>query len=149
MPPIVPVKGEMIALTKAAIPNHMIWGNGLYVVPRGGYLLVGATVTREGFDSAPTDAAADWLVDQAVALMPALRVWELVKHWAGLRPGSPDDLPLIGSSPLGALFIASGQFRNGILLAPAIAEAVTSMVLGQPPREDLSAFDPRRFVAGY
>jgi glycine oxidase len=151
IPPIVPVKGEMIALCggDAPIPKHMIWGHDIYLVPRGDCVLVGATVAYQGFDSAPTDAAANWLLDHAFALMPALRNWELVEHWAGLRPGSPDNLPLIGPSPLDGLFIASGQFRNGILLAPAIAEAVAGIVLGQPLREDLSAFDPRRFIAGW
>jgi glycine/D-amino acid oxidase-like deaminating enzyme len=76
--------------------------------------------------------------------MPALAQWYLADHWAGLRPGSPDDLPLIGPSSLDGLFIASGQFRNGILFAPAIAEALRDIVLnGEPPQP---AFDPRRFA---
>jgi glycine oxidase len=146
VPAVVPVKGEMIALSPKsdAIPKHMVWGNEVYLVPRHDRLLAGATVTREGFDTRITRAAAEWLYAHAVGLMPALAQWDLADHWAGLRPGSPDDLPLIGPSSLDGLFIASGQFRNGILFAPAIAEALRDIVLnGEPPQP---AFDPRRFA---
>ncbi|MBV9571182.1 MAG: glycine oxidase ThiO [Alphaproteobacteria bacterium] len=147
-PPIIPVKGEMIALAaeRDSLPHHMIWGNDIYLVPRGGRLLVGATVSREGFDSRMTQAAAVWLYSRAVALMSALANWQLADHWAGLRPGSPDDLPLIGRSALANLLIASGQFRNGILFAPAIAEAIRDTALDEPPKEDLAAFNPCRFA---
>ncbi|MFL5240464.1 MAG: glycine oxidase ThiO [Rhizomicrobium sp.] len=146
VPAVIPVKGEMIALSPKgdAMPKHMVWGNEVYVVPRHHRLLVGATVTREGFDTRITRAAADWLNARAVGLMPALAQWDLVDHWAGLRPGSPDDLPLIGPSSLDGLFVASGQFRNGILFAPAIAEAMCDIVLKQA--SPLPAFDPRRFA---
>lgn len=147
VPPIIPVKGEMIALARqgALLPKHMIWGNDVYLVPRGCRLLVGATVTHEGFDTRITRAAAAWLREHATALLPTLVEWTLVENWAGLRPGSPDDLPLIGPSFLDGLFIASGQFRNGILFAPAIAEAVRDMVLTNEFSEPYRAFDPRRF----
>jgi glycine oxidase len=145
-PPIIPVKGEMISLlpNARALPNHMIWGNEVYLVPRHDRLLLGATVTREGFDTGTTKAAAEWLYGHACALMPSLRQCDLMDHWAGLRPGSPDDLPLIGPSALDGLFIASGQFRNGILLAPAIAEAMRDLILNHVSPEP--AFDPRRFA---
>src|SRR5947199_10845039 len=98
---IVQVKGEMIGLMPKGdpIPTHMIWGNEIYLVPRHDRILVGATVAREGFDTAPTEAAAQWLFTRAAALVPALESWHFVQHWAGLRPGSPADLPLIGPSP--------------------------------------------------
>lgn len=146
IPPIVPVKGEMVALApagNASIPTHMIWGHEIYLVPRHERLLVGATVTREGFDTGITHSAADWLLGHAVAVVPALAHWDLVDHWAGLRPGSPDDLPLIGPSALSSLFVASGQFRNGILFSPAIAEMMREIVLGSG--QPNPAFDPRRF----
>jgi glycine oxidase len=146
LPPIIPVKGEMIALTPKgdAIPLHMIWGNEIYLVPRHDRLLVGATVTREGFDTGTTAAAASWLYSHACDLAPSLADWDLVDHWAGLRPGSPDDLPLIGPSIFDGLFVASGQFRNGILLAPAIAEMIGDILLNRASPEP--AFDPRRFA---
>jgi glycine oxidase len=146
VPPVVPVKGEMVALAPdaaSAMPTHMIWGQEIYLVPRGARLLIGATMTREGFDTRTTKAAADWLLNRANSLMPALASWRLVEHWAGLRPGSPDDLPLIGPSVLDGLFIASGQFRNGILFSPAIAEMMRDIVLDRAQPDP--AFDPRRF----
>jgi len=148
VPPVIPVKGEMIALASpdAALPKHMIRGNEVYLVPRSGRLLIGATVTLEGFDTRTTSAAAASLREKATALLPTLADWTLVEHWAGLRPGSPDDLPLIGPSSLEGLFIASGQFRNGILFAPAIADAVRDLVVNNTFPEYCRAFDPRRFA---
>lgn len=147
VPPIEPVKGEMIALKPDPdlAPAHMLWGNEIYVVPRGPRLLVGATVARAGFDSGVTEGAARWLFGQAATLLPALAQWDIVEHWAGLRPGSPDDLPLIGASALDGLFVASGQYRNGILFAPAIAEAMRSIVLDGAAPDEVRAFDPHRF----
>jgi len=149
LPAVVPVKGEMIALRPkdAALLQHMIWGNEVYLVPRRNRLLVGATVTREGFDSRTTARAANWLNRQAVELMPALAQWQVVEHWAGLRPGSPDDLPLIGQTRVEGLFVASGQYRNGILLAPAIADTMRDMVLGKTFPAEIGAFDPSRFAS--
>jgi glycine oxidase len=149
LPPIVPVKGEMIALKPTdghALPTRLVWGNEIYLIPRGDRLLVGATSTREGFDTALTDTARDWLASRARTLMPALAHWDIVEHWAGLRPGSPDDLPVVGETALAGLFVASGQFRNGILFAPAIADAVHSLILEHRSPPEIRAFDPKRFV---
>ena len=147
VPPVIPVKGEMIALAAKhhALPKRMILGNDIYLVPRRERLLVGATVSRQGFDTSTTQGAAQWLFEGAIRLAPALRDWDLVEHWAGLRPGSPDDLPLIGPTRVQNLFVASGQYRNGILLAPAIAERTRDGVLENAWPEDIRAFDPRRF----
>jgi len=148
LPPVVPVKGEMIALDRRGeLPNRLISGNEIYLVPRSDRLLVGATVSQEGFDTSLSDAAADWLFARAAALMPSLAAWPVADHWAGLRPGSPDDLPLLGHAGMEGLFIASGQFRNGILFAPAIADAMCDLVLGRDGDYDIAAFDPRRFGA--
>jgi glycine oxidase len=149
-PPIIPVKGEMIALQpgRETPPSHMIWGDDIYMLSRHGRLMVGATVARQGYDTATTDEAARWLYDRAVSLLPAAGKWVVVEHWAGLRPGSPDDLPLIGASALDGLFIASGQFRNGILFAPAIAETMRTILLDHTVPDSVRAFDPRRFTDG-
>jgi len=145
VPPVVPVKGEMIALVPetAALPRHVIWGHDIYLVPRRERLLVGATVALEGFDTRTTKAAACWLRGRASMLMPVLGAWATAEQWAGLRPGSPDDLPLLGRSALDGLFIASGQYRNGILFAPAIANAMRRLVL--EGEAVTAAFDPTRF----
>jgi glycine oxidase len=146
--PITPVKGEMIALTPPngeQLPASVIWGNGIYAVPRGGRLLIGATEERVGFDTTLTAAARDGLRAKAEILMPALKGWSLVDHWAGLRPRSPDGLPLLGPTTLDGLWLAGGQFRNGILFAPAIAESLTAQLMGKAT--PIAAFDPRRLKA--
>jgi glycine oxidase len=147
---IIPVKGEMIALAPPAgaeLPGPVIWGNGVYLVPReeGGEkrLLVGATMEEAGFDTSLSPAVRDQLRAKAEGLIPALKDWPLADHWAGLRPKSPDGLPLLGPLRSGNIFVASGQFRNGILLAPAIAQLMADMVLGKT--KTIPAFDPQRF----
>jgi glycine oxidase len=149
MPPIIPVKGEMVALGPPAggsIPVPAILGSEVYLVGQRGLLSVGATMTREDYDTSVTQSAADWLLDRAAALVPSLRSWEVAERWAGLRPGTPDALPVLGQSVLDGLFIAGGQFRSGILYTPAIADALAAQILGRSPRFDLTAFDPRRFA---
>jgi glycine oxidase len=148
MPPIVPVKGEMIALAPPnarALPARIVWGNEVYLVPRHDRLFVGATASHQGFDTSLTDGAVDWLKSHAASVMPSLTGWEIAEHWAGLRPGSPDDLPILGATGVEGLFVAGGQFRNGILFAPAIAEALCSLVLGRSPPSLIAAFNPGRF----
>jgi len=146
-PPVHPVKGEMIALSPsqgAALPDQVIWGNGVYLVPRNGRLLVGATVEEVGFDTALTDKGGHWLRDHAVALMPSLAEWKVVEHWAGLRPATPDGMPILGETAVKNLFVAAGQYRNGILFAPSIAETMSRLVLGAAAPE-IRAFSPQRF----
>jgi glycine oxidase len=148
LPPVVPVKGEMIALEPSPgeeLPQPAIGGSEIYLVAQRERLLIGATVERAGFDSSLTDKASSWLLARGRSLMPCLEKWKIAEHWAGLRPGSPDDLPIIGQSALPGLFVASGQYRNGILYAPAVAQAVSAMVMGNDAPPYFSAFDPRRF----
>jgi len=148
LPPVIPVKGEMLALAPPAgetLPGPAIGGGNIYLVSQRDRLLIGATVERMGFDSSLTEKASEWLCMQAIALMPCVSGWPVVEHWAGLRPGSPDDLPIVGECVLPGLFVASGQYRNGVLYGPAIAEAVSAMVVGNAAPRYFSAFDPRRF----
>jgi glycine oxidase len=147
--PIEPVKGEMIALSPpegVALPGPVVWGEHVYCVPRHGRMLVGATVQEEGFDTSPTQAACDELWARAARLMPALRGWSLDEHWAGLRPKSPDGLPLLGPTRVPNLFVAGGQYRNGILFTPAIAREMADIMLGKG--RVVPDFDPRRFTEG-
>lgn len=146
--PVTPVKGQMILLTpppNQSPPAAVIWGKGIYAVPRGKSLAIGATVEEAGFDTALTDAGRDGLRRAAEGLMPALKDWTLTDHWAGLRPRSPDGLPLLGPTAVEGLWLASGQYRNGILFAPAVAETMCNQILGQA--SVIPAFDPRRFAA--
>ena len=147
LPPITPVKGEMLALVPPAgraVPERIVWGGGVYLVPRGGRLLVGATLDDVGFDTSLTGAAEDWLSAGALRAMPQLKDWRIDEHWAGLRPGSPDGLPILGRSALDNLHVASGQHRNGILFAPSIAEILPRFVLERAPEP--VEFSPRRFA---
>ncbi len=144
--PIQPVKGEVIALEPpdpSLLPMPVVWGEGVYCVPRHGRLLVGATVEEAGFDTSPTDAGRDRLWSRAARLMPAVADWRLTDHWAGLRPKSPDGLPLLGPTRDAGLFVAGGQYRNGILFAPAIAQDMADLILGKG--QVIPEFDPRRF----
>lgn len=146
VPAIVPVKGEMAVLTPPpgmSLPNHVVWGNGIYAVPRRNRLLVGATMEKAGFDTSVTKAALRWLYRQSVSLMPDLKDWRLAEHWAGLRPCSPDRLPLLGPAAVAGLYVAGGQFRNGILFAPAVADVMSRLILDRTAVDP--AFDPRRF----
>lgn len=148
LPPVIPAKGEMIALdppSGESLPRPALSGNDIYMVSQRGHLLVGATVQQVGFDSRLTPAASEWLLARAQTLMPCLGAWSIVEHWAGLRPGSPDDFPILGATVTERLFVASGQFRSGILYTPAIAEIVCALVLGKSSPIDIAAFDPRRF----
>jgi len=148
LPPVRPFKGEMVSLRPprdAALPQRVVWGHDIYLVPRGNRLLVGATLEDAGFDTRITAKALDWLAERAVALMPELRKWRIEEHWAGLRPASPDGLPILGPSAIEGLYVASGQHRNGILFAPSVAEILSRAVLERS--EGPKAFDPRRFGA--
>jgi glycine oxidase len=146
VPPVIPIKGEILVLTAPAgaeLPKHVVWGNEIYVVPRGGQLLVGATMERAGFDTGKSPEAYRWLLRQAAGLMPALKGWDVAEHWAGLRPATPDGLPILGPTAVEGLLVASGQFRNGILFAPAVAEVMSRLILERVM--ETPAFDPRRF----
>jgi len=151
--PITPVKGEMIALEPpqgqrsigSALPDQVIWGYGVYAVPRDGRLLVGATAEMVGFDTQITEEAARALRAGVENLLPAAKDWTLVDQWAGLRPRAPDGLPLLGPTSEDGLWLAGGQFRNGILFAPAIAQSIAAQLTGKAA--PIAAFDPRRLKA--
>ena len=146
-PPVKPIKGQMLAVAPpsgCSLPSHIVWGNGVYMLPRGERLLIGATSEDVGFDTSVTNEAADFLSARARDLMPELCDWDVVERWAGLRPASPDVLPLLGRTHVERLFVASGQYRNGILFAPAIAQLLCDIVLERGV--EIPAFDPRRFA---
>ncbi len=150
--PVTPVKGQMIAFDRVEWPfTGAIRTPDFYAVRRaGGRLFIGASVERTGFDLSLTDDAAADLATGAADLLPALAGREPVAHWAGLRPGTPDGWPIVG--PLGkGLFVATGHFRNGILLAPVTAAILAPMVLGQGPDDPslvvAPAMHPDRFTA--
>lgn len=136
-PPVFPVKGQMVALAvPAGLIRHATWVPGVYLVPReDGRLLVGATVEESGFDERVTADGVHQLLHAALAAAPALREFSITEQWAGLRPGSRDGLPLLGPTALEGLFLATGHYRNGILLAPATARLIAAAVAGESPPE--------------
>jgi glycine oxidase len=143
--PVYPVKGQMLALAMPrGLVRRVVWYPGGYAVPRDdGRLLVGATVEDAGIDVRVTAAGQRRLLDAALDALPALRDLAIVETWAGARPASPDGLPYVGATSVEGYFVASGHYRNGILLVPATAEAVADAVEGVE-RPDLAAFAPAR-----
>ncbi len=148
-PPVRPVKGQMLALRMdpaRPLLSHVLWGPGVYLVPRGdGRLLIGATVEEKGFDATVTAGGLLTLLEAAWRLLPGLEELALAETWVGFRPTSRDDAPILGETPLPGLFLATGQHRNGILLLPALAEAVAEAVLGRPLPAVAQPFTLARF----
>ena len=134
-PAIAPVRGQIL-LFKAApdLLPCVVYRRGHYLVPRAdGHILAGSTLEEVGFDKATTLEARRELLAFAYALLPALRQAEIVSQWAGLRPGSPGNVPSIGRHPeLENLYLNSGHFRYGVTMAPAAAEVLLSRMLGVP-----------------
>ena len=117
------------------------------MVPRRDRVLIGATVEDAGFDTSVSADACARLLSAAARIVPALREWPVSEMWAGLRPRSPDGAPVLGASSMEGLYVAGGQFRNGILFAPAVADAMQQIVLTSRSSSELRSFDPRRFTA--
>ena len=143
--PVFPVKGQMLAL---AMPRGLVrrvtWIPGAYLVPRDdGRLLIGATVEASGFDVRVTAGGTRALLDATLAALPALRDLTLAETWAGLRPGTTDGLPFIGGTALAGYLVATGHYRNGILLTPATARAIADLVEGRPD-DAFASFAPGR-----
>jgi glycine oxidase len=149
-PPVRPVKGELLALRGAADEpacERIVAGERVYMVPRAdGRLIVGATVEERGFDTSVTAGGVHELLREAYRLIPEIAELELVETTAGLRPGTPDNAPLLGWGAADGLLVAAGHFRNGVLQAPITAECVAALLAGQRPPVDLDAFSPLRFA---
>lgn len=145
--PVEPVHGELISYFAPGLLRRTVAVEGGYLVPRtDGRLIVGATAERVGFSAVPTDAGLATLRSVAERVVPELAKQTVTDHWAGLRPGTPDDLPILGPDPdLPALFYATGHYRNGILLAPLTGEIIADLMIGRFPKADISAFRPERF----
>jgi glycine oxidase len=142
--PVRPVKGQTLRLRGPLPATRIIRSEHVYVVPRAsGETVIGATVEEVGFDETVTDEATAALLREAIRAVPAVAELELVEAVAGLRPGTPDDGPLIGEWE--GLIVAGGHYRNGILLAPITAEAVAALLAGDAPPPEILQFDPRRF----
>lgn len=146
--PTRPVKGQMLCLVTPArnVIKHVIRSPHAYLIPRSdGRLLVGATVEEAGFDKRTDPATIQRLHHAALGLVPQLREAKILEDWAGLRPGTPDALPILGATATPGYYVATGHFRDGILLAPITAQLMATVIEGGTPEHDLSPFSPARF----
>ena len=147
--PVFPVRGQVLAVEhEPQLAEHIIKGEKCYLVPRGRKrLLIGATVEHVGFDERTTEDGIARLRAAAEEIVPAIAAAPVVETWAGLRPGTPDDLPILGADPhVQGVFYATGHYRNGILLAPITAAVISDVVLKGGSRFDLEPFSVARFV---
>ncbi|MDQ2623259.1 MAG: glycine oxidase ThiO, partial [Actinomycetota bacterium] len=148
-PPVRPVKGQILELRgdpDDPVCDRILASERVYLVPRrDGRLIVGATVEEMGFDSRVTAGGLHELLREAYRLLPEVAELEFVNAVAGLRPGTPDNLPVVGTTAIDGLIMATGHYRNGILLAPATARAVADLVGGAEVCGAMAAGSPGRF----
>jgi glycine oxidase len=146
--PARPVKGQMLALiAERTLLQHVIRTKTVYLVPRSdGRIIVGATLEEKGFDKSVEPEVIQGLHQAAAVLVPQLGEAKMHASWAGLRPGTPDELPMLGRGAFDGYFVACGHYRNGILLAPVTAKVMAEVIRGQEPGMDLAAFSPARFA---
>jgi glycine oxidase len=146
---VTPARGQMIAVQGGKFPiSRVLHSSRVFVVTRGvGRILIGATVEQAGFRKAVTVRAIKHLLSAAVELVPSLGEFEIVETWSGLRPDTIDHLPIIGPSGIDKLLLATGHFRNGILLAPVTAELVAGVITRDHVSDELKPFGVARFDA--
>jgi glycine oxidase len=162
--PTHPVRGQMLALRQPAPsgtnphdPTRSNVGRGTvgrvlrsangYLVPHGdNRVLAGSTLEDAGFEKIVTPAGIRKILGAAMEMVPALAGAEILETWAGLRPATPDRLPILGPTDIAGLIVATGHYRNGILLAPITAKLVSAWVCGESVEEDVAAFSPMRLV---
>jgi len=149
VPPIEPVRGQLVSVDASGDPERLrrfVYAGDVYVVPRrDGSLVIGSTLEHAGFDARPTAGGIASLLTRAAALVPGIERAPLLDAWAGLRPGSPDGIPIIGETAVTGYFLSSGHYKNGILLAPGGAALLADVLTGRPPGLPLAPFSPARF----
>ncbi len=149
-PALRPVKGQIMRLRDPAGPGlltRVLRLERSYVVPRGdGRYVLGATMEERGFDQSVTAGAVWELLRDAGEVLPGCGEWVIEELSAGLRPGTPDNAPIIGPGELSGLFWATGHYRNGVLLAPVTTQLIASLLSGKTPAHDLAPFMPGRFA---
>lgn len=155
LPPVRPVKGVILRLRgPAASPilarnlRGMVNGSSVYLVPRvDGTVVLGATVEEQGFDTTVKAGSVAELLNDARTVLPAVDELQLVETHAGLRPGSPDNAPILGgTAAVGGLVVATGHYRNGVLLAPVTADSIAEVLTGGGSPELIAPFSPTRWA---
>jgi glycine oxidase len=146
--PTRPVKGQMLCLASPSrnLLQHVIRSPEVYLIPRSdGRILVGTTVEEAGFDKRTDVSAIQRLHRAAIALVPELSHARILEDWAGLRPGTPDALPILGATNTPGYYVATGHFRDGILLAPVTAQVMAEVINGTACSHHIEPFSPSRF----
>ena len=149
-PPIRPVKGQVVELRgdpSDPVCERILASERVYLVPRrDGRLIIGATSEEMGFDTRVTAGGVHELLREAYRLLPDVAELEFIEAIAGLRPGTPDNLPVVGSTPVDGLLMATGHYRNGILLAPITARTIADLTEGATVSGPMIEADPARFL---
>jgi glycine oxidase len=145
--PVRPAKGQMASLRADDVKiERVLWSEKIYLVPRNdGRILAGATVEHAGFDKRVTAGGIEKILSAAIDLAPGLANARIEETWAGLRPDSPDHLPILGPTDLDGLLMATGHFRSGILLTPITARLVREWITEERVSVDWDRFSPLRF----
>jgi glycine oxidase len=144
-----PVRGQMVAIEMPApAARHVLYSRRGYLVPRlSGYLIAGSTTERVGYDKRVTAGGMASIIKNAIEIAPCVANQAVVETWAGLRPRAPDDLPILGADPrVEGLIYATGHYRNGILLAPITAQAISELVVKGASSVNLAPFSVARFA---
>ena len=139
---IKPMRGQILLYKPQKNLEQIVYREGFYMIPRrDGYLLAGSTLEDVGFDASVTDAVREEISAKAEAIMPSLKDQPIIKHWSGLRPGTPENLPTIGAHPsIENLYLNTGHFRYGLTMAPASAKLVVALMLGEKPLIDAKPY---------
>ena len=151
--PTRPAKGQMVCVipapddtSQAPLVKHVVRTPDIYIIPRSDRrILLGATVEDAGFDKRTDAVTVERLYKAAAVVIPKIGGMRIHDAWAGLRPASPDGLPILGATSTSGYFAATGHYRDGIMLAPITAEVMTSLILGKAGKFDLAPFSPSRF----
>jgi thiazole synthase len=150
--PVRPVKGQMLSVRMPQLQHQpfplqrVLFGEDIYLVPRkDGRLIIGATVEEVGWTPHNTPNGIKTLLEKATRLYPATGDWAIEEFWWGFRPGTKDELPILGASSCENLILATGHYRNGILLAPITASLITDLILENKIDPLLEKFSPNRF----
>jgi glycine oxidase len=146
--PVHPVRGQMLALRSATVQlKKVLRSQHGYLVPRrDGRIIAGSTLENAGFVKQVTPQGVRQILDAALELAPALHDAKIVEEWSGLRPGTPDLLPIIGPTDIAGLWLAAGHYRNGILLAPATAKIMRDWIVTGKSNFNAESFSPLRFA---
>ena len=146
--PVRPAKGQMVSMRANELKiERVLWSEKVYIVPRNdGRILAGASVEYVGFDKHVTAGAVEKILSDAIELVPGLAKARMEETWAGLRPDSPDHLPILGPTDLDGLLMATGHFRSGVLLTPVTARLMREWITQQWVSVDWEPFSPMRFA---